>query len=255
MCILFISINQFSGYPLVLLANRDEFHKRPTSSLDYWKDSPSILAGRDEKEGGTWMGFANGRIAALTNFRDLSLHKEGRLSRGFLVKDFLEKKITTEEYLSHLKSSRENYNPYNLLWGELSQLYVYNNVSNEASVLKNGIYGLSNAFLDTPWPKIQRGKEKLQKLSESPSPQIEDFFQIMRDETKAPDNLLPHTGVGLEKERLLSSLFISDPVYGTRSTALFRISEKKEFEFVERSFDSHSRLVGTQTFQGNLQFT
>jgi uncharacterized protein with NRDE domain len=252
MCTLLIAVNQFPEYPLLFLANRDEFHERPTSPLHYWKDSPfSILAGKDEKEGGTWMGFAKGRIAALTNFRDLSLHQEGRFSRGFLVKNFLEKNITTEEYLSQLQSSRQNYNPYNLLWGDKFGLYVYNNVSNEASLLKKGIYGLSNAFLDTPWPKIQRGKEMLQKLANSSHPQIDDFFQIMRDETKALDSLLPNTGVGLERERLLSSLFISDRVYGTRSTSLLRISSTGEFEFTERTFDSQSRLVGVRTFLGN----
>lgn len=237
MCILFLAINQHEKYPLVILANRDEFQERPTTSARFWKEYPELLAGRDEKEGGTWLGITKkGKISALTNYRDIPLHKEGRESRGLLVKDFLTSEISTLTYLDLLISKRESYNPYNILIGNQKELYVYNNVSNESQKLTDGFHGLSNAYLNSPWPKISRGIEHLKEYILSSELKKEELFSIMKDETKAPDELLPNTGVGLEKERFLSSIFIQNPVYGTRSTAILLFDRQNTVSFYERSY-------------------
>lgn len=237
MCILFLAINQHEKYPLVILANRDEFQERSTTSARFWKEYPELLAGRDEKEGGTWLGITKkGKISALTNYRDIPLHKEGRESRGLLVKDFLTSEISTLTYLDLLISKRESYNPYNILIGNQKELYVYNNVSNESQKLTDGFHGLSNAYLNSPWPKISRGIEHLKEYILSSELKKEELFSIMKDETKAPDELLPNTGVGLEKERFLSSIFIQNPVYGTRSTAILLFDRQNTVSFYERSY-------------------
>lgn len=237
MCILFLAINQHEKYPLVILANRDEFQERPTTSARFWKEYPELLAGRDEKEGGTWLGITKkGKISALTNYRDIPLHKEGRESRGLLVKDFLTSEISTLTYLDLLISKRESYNPYNILIGNQKELYVYNNVSNESQKLTEGFHGLSNAYLNSPWPKVSRGIEHLKEYILSSELKKEELFSIMKDETKAPDELLPNTGVGLEKERFLSSIFIQNPVYGTRSTAILLFDRQNTVSFYERSY-------------------
>ena len=237
MCILFLAINQHEKYPLVILANRDEFQERPTTSAKFWNEYPDLLAGRDEKEGGTWLGITKkGKISALTNYRDIPLHKEGRESRGLLVKEYLTSEISTAAYLDLLVSKRESYNPYNILIGNPKELYVYNNISNETHKLTYGFHGLSNAYLNSPWPKVSRGIEHLKNYILNSELKKEELFSIMKDETKAPDELLPSTGVGLEKERFLSSIFIQNPVYGTRSTAILLFDRQNTVSFYERSY-------------------
>ncbi len=238
MCILFIAIKQHKDYPLVILANRDEFQQRPTTSARFWKEHPELLAGRDLQEGGTWLGLTKtGRISALTNYRDIPLHKEGRKSRGLLVRDYLTTDTTTAAYLDLLVETKDNYNPYNILIGNPNELYVYNNVSNEINQLEEGFHGLSNAYLNSPWPKISRGIDGLKNYILNSKLSKDDLFSIMKDETKAPDSMLPNTGVGLEKERFLSSIFIQNQVYGTRSTAVILYDWQNTVSFYERTYN------------------
>lgn len=245
MCILFIAKNIFPNFPLLLVANRDEFHSRPTLPLHFWEDHPEILAGRDEKEGGTWMGVSKtGRISALTNHRNIPLHRSDARSRGFLVKNFLSSSNSPEDYLQELIQTRKDYNPYNLVFGDKEKLFVYSNISNDVNIIETGIFGLSNAFLDTPWPKIERGKKAIQKLSESFVGEVDKLFQIMRNEEKADDRELPDTGIGLAKERLLSSIFIQDSIYGTRSTAILLVPQIGSWTFYERSFNNAGEILG-----------
>lgn len=238
MCILFLAINQHKDYPLIVLANRDEFQLRPTKVAHFWEDYPDLLAGRDEKEGGTWLGLNRDRkIAALTNYRDIPLHKDGRNSRGLLVKNYLTSNQSSEEYLDFLIHNKDNYNPYNILIGNPKLLFVYNNVSNQIDKLEDGFHGLSNAYLNSPWPKIGKGIQKLKEEILNPEFDIDNLFSIMKDESIAPDELLPNTGVGLEKERFLSSIFIRSEVYGTRSTAVILFDRKNDISFYERSYN------------------
>ncbi|MCB1178187.1 MAG: NRDE family protein [Leptospiraceae bacterium] len=245
MCILFLAIKQDPDFPLIILANRDEFHSRPTGKAQFWKENSNVLGGIDEKDGGTWLGITKlGRISALTNYRNIPLHKDGRISRGFLVKDFLFSEENPKNYLEGIISKRENYNPFNLLVGNPNELYVYNNVSNELRKLENGFHGLSNAFLNSPWPKLCNGVENLKKQIITGNIDKDEFFRIMKDETKAPDNLLPDTGVGLEKERFLSSIFIKDEIYGTRTTAVILLDKENKIYFEERTYNGQGIETG-----------
>lgn len=253
MCILFIAINQHKEFPLIILANRDEFQERPTTAAHFWKEYPDLLAGRDEKEGGTWLGVTRqGKISALTNYRDIPLHKEGRLSRGHLVRDYLISEKSSKEYLDFLIRERGNYNPYNILIGNKEELFVYNNISNETNKLEDGFHGLSNAYLNSPWPKLNRGVEAMKNYILNNEINHDELFSIMKDETKAPDELLPDTGVGLEKERFLSSIFLKSPVYGTRSTAILLFDRHNAVSFYEKSYSPNGDTVGEFQSEFNL---
>jgi len=253
MCILFLAINQHKEFPLIILANRDEFQERPTKSAHFWKEYPDLLAGRDEKEGGTWLGVTRtGRISALTNYRDIPLHKEGRLSRGLLVRDYLMSEKSSKEYLDFLVADKDKYNPYNILIGNKEELFVYNNISNEIQKLENGFHGLSNAYLNSPWVKLSRGIEAMRNHILDNKINPEELFSIMQDETKAPDELLPDTGVGLEKERFLSSIFLKSPVYGTRSTAMLLFDRHNTVSFYEKSYNPNGETVGEFQVEYNL---
>lgn len=240
MCTLLIAWQADPCYPLILAANRDEFYERPTAAAARWDDASGIFAGRDLVHGGTWLGVTvSGRIAALTNYREPHHAKqEGGPSRGHLVSDFLEGDLGAERYLEAIRGNGGDYNGYNILLGDLEQLYYYSNRSDEMMPLSPGIHGLSNHLLDTPWPKVVRGKEALAAVIGAGPPSSEDLFAILADRTKAPDAELPETGVGLELERLLSSIFIESARYGTRSSTILLVNRYRQATFIERSFDA-----------------
>jgi len=223
---------------MVLAANRDEFYDRPTAPLAFHDDLPDILGGRDLKHHGMWLGITrSGRIAAITNYRDSGLSISDAPSRGFLVRDFLIGKESPKHYLEHLKSIGSRYNGFNLLVGDGSDLYYYSNRGNNIQRLEPGMYGLSNHLINTPWPKITKGKLDIENLlngKEKINP--EDIFNILRDGSYPPDRMLPDTGVGLDWERILSPLFITSEGYGTRSSSIIFIERGGEITFMERTF-------------------
>jgi uncharacterized protein with NRDE domain len=227
-------------YRMVLAANRDEYYNRPTAPIAFHDDSSDVLGGRDLKHHGMWLGITRfGRFSAITNYRDPGRNLSDAPSRGFLVRDFLIGNASPIKYLEHVKSIGHQYNGYNLLVGDRSELYYYSNRGNNIEKLKPGIYGLSNHLMDTPWPKITKGKSDLGKLlngSEDINP--EDIFDILKDGSCPPDSMLPDTGVDLEWERILSPLFITSEIYGTRSSSIIFIERKGEVTFLERTFIS-----------------
>lgn len=240
MCLILFAYKVHPKYKLILAANRDEFYERPTAPAHFWEDSPNILAGRDLAQGGTWLGVSkSGRFASVTNYRNPHQPK-GRISRGNLVSDFLREDQTVIEYLQHVENEAENYTGFNLLVGDFSQgkdkLAYFSNRGNEIKPLDAGIYGLSNALLDTPWQKVLRGKKNLAKIikeNEEISPS--SLFDLLQDRIIAEDKYLPETGIGLERERILSSMFIETPIYGTRSASILLI-ENNILRFAEKSF-------------------
>jgi uncharacterized protein with NRDE domain len=240
MCLLLMALDRHSTYPLILLANRDEYYERATASARFWEEAPSVLAGRDLRAGGTWLGITrNGRIAAVTNYRDPSALKEGAPSRGRLVSDFLLGQKEPMEYLDSLDREAEKYNGFNLIIGDKGQLYWYSNRRHGVQSLGSGVYGLSNHLLDTPWPKVIRGKDALTSLfSGQRAPSLEELFHILADRTLADDESLPHTGVELEWERILSPIFIKSPTYGTRSSTVVLIDAENRVTFVEKTFNA-----------------
>ena len=248
MCILFIAIEQHPKYPLIIAANRDEFYHRPTAVSNYWAEYPNVLAGRDLHSGGSWMGInEQGYIAALTNFRDPMLNQLEAPSRGLLVVDYLKRPI--KNYHEKLNYDAARYNGYNLLYGHWHQLSVYNNVSKQYKQLSSGIYGLSNAMLDTPWPKLSHGAEQFkQALSKANNVLDDSLFSVLSDQTVAPDEALPDTGIGRERERVLSSIFINSEGYGTRSSTILRVSCTKKVTWVERTFSSQGGSESEQHY-------
>ena len=240
MCLLLMALNTHPAYRLILLANRDEYYDRQTSPAAFWHESPFLLAGKDLQGGGTWLGITrNGRIAAVTNYRDPSSIKEGAPSRGRLVSKFLLGQQGPLEYLDKLDQKAGKYNGFNLIVGEKGQSYWYSNRGDGVHALPAGIYGLSNHLLDTPWPKVAKSKDTLAHLlSEQETPSLEELFRILADHTIADDEHLPDTGVSLEWERIFSPIFIVSPTYGTRSSTVLLIDVQDRVTFVEKTFNS-----------------
>ncbi|MDH3530493.1 MAG: NRDE family protein [Acidobacteriota bacterium] len=227
MCVIFISYNQRSDFPLILAANRDEFYNRPTAPAAYWEDFPFVYGGRDLVAKGTWLGVTDsGRFAAVTNYRDMSQPK-GIRSRGDLVADFLQTDTPTPEYMELIESRKDEYTGFNLIAGEINrevkELYYYSNRLDSPQRLEEGLYGISNHLLDTHWPKVVRGKSQFGQIISANEIEKDLLFELLADKSIAPDEDLPDTGVGLERERLLSPIFIETPIYGTRSSTVLTI--------------------------------
>jgi uncharacterized protein with NRDE domain len=238
MCILFIAVKQHSSYPLIIAANRDEFYERPTQASHFWPEHSTMLAGRDLRAGGTWMGITtNGDIAALTNIRAPGKERAGAISRGELVTNFLLSSNKQNEYLSTLQKTHLNYNGYNLLFGNITQLQVYNSFDNTAFDLQKGVYGLSNASLDSPWPKLDMGKSALAHYcQQADNLNFEHLFELLGNNVPAKEEDLPDTGIPLELEKKLSSIFIQSPTYGTRSSTVLLIDKQQNVYWEERTF-------------------
>jgi uncharacterized protein with NRDE domain len=218
MCLLSFAWQPDTDTPLTLVSNRDEFHKRATAPSDFWEDHPELLAGKDLEAGGTWMGVTrHGRFAALTNVRQLPSPYQGQVSRGALVKDYLVGRITPEHYLKQIVTS--DYDGFNLIVGDRTQCWYLGNrpLDSKPKQLHAGLYGLSNAQLNTPWPKTEQAKNTLKDwLKQKPTAQ-RPLYGLLHSQSKYDTLLLPKTGIGEEWESLLSSPFIVSPEYGTRA--------------------------------------
>jgi uncharacterized protein with NRDE domain len=219
-CTLLFAAGIHPRYSLVLAANRDEFYARKTAPAGWWPDAPGLFAGRDLQAGGTWFGVTRrGRWAALTNVRDPANIRLDVRSRGALVADYLRGTAAPGEYLAAVEGER--YDGFNLVIGDADGVWYMNNRSGDRRRLEPGLYGLSNARLDTPWPKVVRGKAGLRELLAGEAIDVAAIMAMLADATPADDAALPDTGVGIELERALSSLCIAMPGYGTRvSTAM-----------------------------------
>jgi uncharacterized protein with NRDE domain len=240
MCLILFAHRAHRDYPLVFAANRDEFHERPTAPAAFWADAPHVLAGRDLRAGGSWMGMTrSGRWAALTNHRDPPTARPGRPSRGMLVADFLTGAAHPDEYLAALAADAQRYDGFNLLVADVDGVFYFSNrISGDAAPrrLEPGVYGLSNHLLDTPWPKVARGRQRLGDLLEAGQPTPEALLEILYDTEIAPLHTRPDTGVSDEWERVLSAAFVATPTYGTRASSALIVDGAAHATFVERSF-------------------
>jgi uncharacterized protein with NRDE domain len=245
MCIILFAYQTHPRYRLILAANRDEYYARPTERAAFWEDDSEIVAGRDLERGGTWLGVTKGgRFAAVTNFRDPSALKKDAPSRGHLVSDFLRGTDAPSNYLSKIAATSSSYNGFNLIAGDAQQLCYHSNREAGVRELDSGIYGLSNHLLDTPWPKVEKGKRALSEIvHESAEVSREKLLQILADDAHADDSRLPQTGVSLEYERALSPVFIKTPVYGTRSSTLLLIESEGSITFIERAFEPEGQAT------------
>jgi uncharacterized protein with NRDE domain len=242
MCLIVLAWRPGHAQPLLLAANRDEFYERPSQPLAEWPDMPGVFAGRDLQAGGTWLGVGpGGRVAALTNIRDPG-QAQGSRSRGELPLAFLAGSQSIEDFLQHLREQRRHYSGFNLLLGDMHQLWHFNSLEGRATALTEGVHGLSNADLNTPWPKLQRARDALRQRLDRPSP--ETLLELLADPTRAADTDLPHTGIGLTGERLLSSIFIASATYGTRASTALIINADGSRQLDERSFGSNGSYLG-----------
>ena len=214
MCTLAIAYNSHPEYPFIFIGNRDEFYKRQTENA---RMRSGVLSGLDLEKGGTWTGISlTGRVAFITNHRDFTLHVEAPESRGLLTKDFLEGEMDPKIYLETFSQKKSHYNPYNLVVGDTKDLYFYSNIEDRIIKLNEGIHGLSNAFLNTPWPKVKRIKDDLKEAISKTSLDESALFSILENKMAADENDLPSTGLELNLEKSLSSIFIELEAYGTR---------------------------------------
>lgn len=242
MCLIVFAWRPDHPHPLILAANRDEFYARPTLPLAQWEDAPPVYAGRDLEAGGTWLGISeDGRFAALTNIRDPG-QPLGRRSRGELVAHFLRGTLSVEDYLREVAGRAMEYSGFNLLVGDRESLHFLNAVEATPRQLAPGVYGVSNAGLDTPWPKLLKAKAALTTQLNTPDP--EALFGVLADDTAAADTELPDTGVGLATEKLLSSVFIASPNYGTRASTVLIVGADGSQRLIERSFGPHGGRLG-----------
>jgi uncharacterized protein with NRDE domain len=237
-CLVLIALDSHPDYSLIVAANRDEFYDRPTAPAEFWADAPSVLAGRDLKAGGTWLGIdSKGRLAAVTNYRQGRRESEAPRSRGHLVSDFLTREMGAREHMERVRREADLYNGFNLLTYDTGGLFYYSNREGRVHSLAPGVYGLSNHLLDTPWPKVVSGKSAFGALLRSEASELTDqLFALLLDRARPADDLLPATGIGQEWERLLSSAFIVSADYGTRSSTVMLLARDGRIVFVERSF-------------------
>ncbi len=251
MCLILVAYRIHPEFPMIVVANRDEFYERPTAVASIWPEQNGILAGRDLQAQGTWLGItASGRLAAVTNYRGDRTPVAGSRSRGELVAEFLRSDQEAETYLSGLIKCSDNYQGYNLLVFDGEKLaYASNRGTDRLQLLGPGVYGLSNKHLDTPWPKVEKGREALRQLVREDAVSVDDLMTFMTDDCPASDNELPDTGIPLERERLLSSVFIKAEDYGTRCTTVVKYSRTGTVEFVERTHSVEGEESVTQRFQ------
>jgi len=249
MCLILLSYNSHPLFKLVIAANRDEFYDRPTAPLAVWTDAPGVIAGRDLKEGGTWMGVSpGGRLAAITNYRDPRSLKPAAPTRGTLVAEFLTGVMSARDYLEQLGCAAENYNGFNLVVFDGEDLCFFSNREGVVRPIPAGLHGLSNHLLDTPWPKVKRGLELFKTATAADTISAEAVFKVLGDRTPPPNEALPETGVGIEWERILSPLFIESDIYGTRSSSFVTIDRSGKLEFYERIYDQeNNRALLPQT--------
>lgn len=239
MCLLLLSWKTHPKYPLILAGNRDEFYNRPTQPLHKWNQNPPIVAGRDLKSGGTWLGISvNGRFSAVTNFRDPSALRNEVRSRGELVTNFLTCSLPAVQSAEKIAENAGEYNGFNLIVGDGEKLWYLNETGQPISEIPPGTHVLSNARLNTPWPKALWSLKQFQILISSEEIVPELFFKLLLDSKTFPDSELPSTGVSVEMERSLSALFIRMPGYGTRSSALLTLDHEGQFSFTERTYNN-----------------
>ncbi len=233
MCLIALAYEASEKYKIVIAANRDEFLDRPAAPA-YWWEGADLLAGRDIRAKGTWLGITRtGRIAAITNYRDLINKKEFSTSRGSLVTGFLLTGISPEKYLEALSRDARNYDGYNLIWGTPSELFYFSNKEGDGIKLGKGVHLLSNHLLNTPWFKSVKFREGFEKILQNEGDPEEQLLTLLKDPEKAPDTMLPSTGLPYDAEKNISSVYITMGNYGTRCSTIITIDYDDNVVFTE----------------------
>jgi uncharacterized protein with NRDE domain len=255
MCLILFSAAYHPGYPLIIAANRDEAYERPSAPLAFWPHAAHIAGGRDLQAGGTWLGLGrSGRWAALTNYRQPGSRRSDAPSRGMLVADYLLGNMAPVAYLQQVQARAHDYNGFNLLVGDLTEVHYLSNREGEVRQVPAGVHGLSNHLLNTPWPKVALGKLYLERLPLGSADAIVDaLLARLRDTEHAADAELPDTGVGRDRERLLSPPFIAAEHYGTRASTVIVIDAAGAVTMVEQRFGPFAAPLGSSRLQFALE--
>jgi uncharacterized protein with NRDE domain len=239
MCLVVLALDVHPVYAFVLAANRDEYHARPAAPAAWGRAPPfeGILAGRDLRAGGSWLGVRrDGRYAFVTNVRDGSAPNLAARSRGELIPRILNADAGVSAAMAALARDGAHYNGFNLVAGDASGAFWMSNRGGATRPMTHGLHGLSNASLDVPWPKVVRTQERVKAWAATGTVDIEPLLDALADRTPAPDAQLPVTGVTLEWERLLSAPFIASERYGTRCSTIVTVDRRAVARFHERSF-------------------
>jgi len=254
MCLILFAWQAHPRYALIAAANRDEFHARPTAAADFWSDAPDLLAGRDLQAGGTWLGVSRtGRFAAITNYREPTpSDRPAARSRGELVHEFLVGTVSPEVYATQLEDQGDEYLGFTLLLGDTDSLLCVSNRDSPPTLVAPGIHGLSNHQLDTPWPKVRAGRERLSSLVADDTVEPESLLELLTDRAMAPGTLpenLQDCGVA---EQLAQHFFITSPTYGTRSSTVVLLGRDGTVDFTERQFGPNGMQGDTRHFELGL---
>lgn len=251
MCLLVFAWKTHPDYPFVFAGNRDELHARPARPAGFWEDAPQVLGGRDLEAGGSWLGVSvSGRFAVVTNYREGPAPQKGPRSRGELTAQFLRSDTPPELYIREVAQRAREYGAFSLITGDPGTLWYFSNrADTPPREIPAGLHGLSNHLLDTPWPKVIRSMTILEALLVRANPAGAALFGLLADRTPAPAETLPDTGIGAERERLLSSPFVLHPVYGTRCSSVIRMRQDGDVCFTERRFDSGGQPLETRCFR------
>ncbi|UXI67206.1 NRDE family protein [Tahibacter amnicola] len=243
MCLLLLAHDVVPGRPLVWLANRDEFHPRPSAAAAPWGDAPGVVGGRDLEAGGSWLALhTSGRFAAVTNIR-MAEPRRGPRSRGDLVRDFVAGGMTAKDYIAELALRVEEFAPFNLVVADTASAWCLESPRARASELTTGVHVISNGPLDAPWPKMER----IRALFETAVQTGDDdaaLLDLLADDYQPPDAVLPDTGVGIALERFLGSIFIRGERYGTRASTLAWRNGDGTTGLRERSYGPEGVLIG-----------
>lgn len=251
MCLLVFAWKVHPDHPLIFAGNRDELHARPAAAAGFWEQTPRVLAGRDLLAGGTWLGITtDGRFAVVTNYRSGLNPEKAERSRGELAADFLQSSTPAHVYLQNVSKRAHAYGAFSLIVGDRDVLWYFSNRGGaEPLEVTPGIHGLSNHLLDTPWPKVTRSMSALKRLLERGNLDDAALFTLLAERVPAADELLPDTGIGRERERQVSPVFVVNPMYGTRCSSLILLHANGEARFAERRFDAQGRPQETRIFQ------
>ena len=247
MCLIVLALNQSTRYPLVMVANRDELHERPTAAADYWPQHPGVVGGRDLLRGGTWLAVdERGRLGAVTNFRD-PVPQDRPASRGELVTDFLASQESSETFAQALGERQDRYAGFNLVVGQFERSFQYLSNRDQPRSLGTGVYGISNGMLDNDWPKVARTKAAVQRWLRQGGDDRGGLFDILADR-----QVTANAGAD-EWARALTATFIVNPSYGTRASACLLFGADGRAVFEERRFDAAGASTGSSVFEFALK--
>jgi uncharacterized protein with NRDE domain len=257
MCVTFVARHVNSAFPLIVASNRDEFFARPAEAAGFWPDSPRFLGGRDQEAGGAWLGVSlAARWAVVMNFRDPSAPSAGTRSRGELVPAFALSDQSALSWMAELSERQAEYRPFNLLVGDGAENVCFLGYREPVPFSwPEGVSGISNgparAVQGEPaWPKVSDGARKLAEILEKGTTLPErEILTLLRDESPAEDGRLPNTGIGLERERALSSIFVRLPGYGTRCSTLLALGADGKVYFTEVTYDERGEIAQHRHFE------